>query len=144
MEERRKTPKFDMGSLAPKARTPSLSLRTTLHDSEDLGNDKHLTGSRKPSSTKASKKRSGDPLDSSLPESLRVVVGSDGSFKFSMNPLLLAPKIARPVLVIHPEVLSKYMTCKAFLLLVRRGNIISARSTSPLPMLCRQQKLLLQ
>jgi hypothetical protein len=128
MKERCKTPKF------PKARVPSLPLRTTLRDFKDLGNDNYLVEFRKFSFTKVFTKRFGDHLGSSRPESCRVVVGSDSS----MNPRLLAPKIARLVLVIRHESLSKDMICKAFLLLEK---IIPARRASPLPMLCRSNLL---
>jgi hypothetical protein len=82
-------------------------LRTTLRDSKDLGN--FFVEFRKFIFTKVFKKISGDHLGSSHPESCRVVVGSDESFECSMNSLLLAPKIARLVLVIQSKVLSKYM-----------------------------------
>jgi hypothetical protein len=39
------------------------------------------------------------------------------------------------------KVLSKYTNCKAFLLLVKRGKIIPAQSTYPVPMLCRLEVL---
>jgi hypothetical protein len=126
-------PKFDR--LRRLARL-SLPLRTTLRDFKDLSNSNYFVEFRKFSFTKVSKKRSGDHVENSRPESSRVVVGSDGSFECSMNPLSLALKIARLVLVILPESFSKYMICKAFLLLEK---IIPARSASPLPMLCRQQ-----
>jgi hypothetical protein len=100
-------PKFDMAPWPRKLARLSLPLRTSLRDSKDISNSNYFVEFRKFSFTKVFKKRSGDHLESSRPESCLVVVGNDSS----MNPRLLAPKIARLVLVIRPESLSKYMIC---------------------------------